>query len=334
MSVTIKDIARECKVNVSTVSRSLSGSYGVKPATRELVLETAKRLKYRPNRVARTMATGRSHSIALVVSDVRNPFFAEVARGAEDAAFAAGCDLILCNSDLDPSKQMRYIRSLADKQVDGIVMNSAAPLSAAERKELSNYEMPIVVLNRVAGSQGFSSVCSDNRQGGAMAAEHLAQLGHREVVQITGPDIQGNLRERTRGFEERFLELTGKEPQKLWGDQSQEGGYSVTRQLLADKKKFTALFAANDVMAYGAIRACLEAGLSIPGDVSLVGFDDLDLSAIVNPPLTTVHQAKYEMGKAALEIILARVGKQDSQEAEHRVLDVRLTVRASTAPPR
>jgi LacI family transcriptional regulator len=280
------------------------------------------------------MATGRSHSVALVVSDVRNPFFAEVARGAEDAAYGAGCDLILCNSDLDASKQMRYIRSLADKQVDGIVMNSTAPLSNAERKELANYDIPIVVLNRVAGAQGFSSVCSDNQRGGALAAEHLAALGHRKVVQISGPDFQGNLRERTVGFRQRFEELTGQAPETITGEHSQAGGYAMIKDLLASGKSFSAVFAANDVMAYGTIRACAEHGVSIPGDVSLVGFDDLDLSAIVNPALTTVRQAKYEMGKAALEIILARVGKNDKQEPEHRVLDVELIVRGSTSEAR
>ena len=129
MAVTIKDVARESGVNVSTVSRALNGEYGVHADTREHVVTIAQRLGYRPNRVARGLVTGRSHTLGLVVSDIRNPFFSEVARGAEDAACRAGYDLILCNSDLDPEKQMRYAQSLLEKRVDGILMNSVAALS-------------------------------------------------------------------------------------------------------------------------------------------------------------------------------------------------------------
>src|SRR5882724_5538391 len=128
MPVTIKDVARESGVNISTVSRALNNGYGVNDQTRELVVAVAARLNYHPNRVARGLVTGRSHSMALVVSDIRNPFFAEVARGAEDAACRAGHDLILCNSDLDPEKQMRYVQSLMEKRVDGILMNSVSVL--------------------------------------------------------------------------------------------------------------------------------------------------------------------------------------------------------------
>jgi LacI family transcriptional regulator len=137
MSVTLKDVAREAGFNLSTVSRSLSGSYGVHQQTRKRVLEVAERLHYRPNRIARGLVTGRSHTLGLIVSDVRNPFFAEVARGAEDAARAHGCDLVLCNSDLDQAKQMCYIRSLAEKRVDGVLMNSVAALRKTQQEAAS-----------------------------------------------------------------------------------------------------------------------------------------------------------------------------------------------------
>src|SRR5437763_1202484 len=137
MAVTIKDVARESGVNVSTVSRALNGEYGVHTDTREMVTAIAKRLGYRPNGVARGLVTGRSHTLALVVSDIRNPFFAEVARGAEDAARAGGYDLVLCNSDLDPRKQMEYVASLLEKQVDGILMNSVADLSRKQQDQLA-----------------------------------------------------------------------------------------------------------------------------------------------------------------------------------------------------
>src|SRR5580698_6013354 len=148
MPVTIKDVARESGVNISTVSRALNDEYGVHPETREHVLAVATRLQYRPNRVARGLVTGRSNTLGLVVSDIRNPFFAEVARGAEDAARAGGCDLVLCNSDLNSAKQMEYVRSLQEKRIDGILMNSVSVLSHEQQEQLASLHVPIVLLNR------------------------------------------------------------------------------------------------------------------------------------------------------------------------------------------
>lgn len=325
MAVTIKDVARACGVNVSTVSRSLSGSYGVHEATRRKVLAAAERLNYRPNRVARAMATGRSHTVALVVSDVRNPFFAELARGAEDAAYEAGCDLILCNSDLKPEKELHYIQSLIEKRVDGIVMNSVAALSRDERTELAGCGIPVVLLNRVAGSRGFSSVTAANLDGGALAGQYLTRLGHGSLGHITTMNAQSNLSDRTTGFV-RAAEKAGARVAVARGTHSTEGGYELTKRLIERHPHVTAIFAANDAMAFGAIRALGELGKRIPEEVSLVGFDDVALAAIVQPPLTTVYQPKYEMGKAAIEILLSR---DAANVPEHRVLGVRLTERQS-----
>src|SRR6516225_3776290 len=184
MAITIKDVARESGVNVSTVSRALNGEYGVHAGTREHVLAIAKRLHYRPNRVARGLVTGRSHTLALVVSDIRNLFFAEVARGAEDAAYRAGYDLVLCNSDLDPEKQMRYAQLLAEKRVDGILMNSVAALSRKQQEQLLALGVPIVLLNRTAPRSAFSTICADNEAGGALAADYLLKLGHRKIAHL------------------------------------------------------------------------------------------------------------------------------------------------------
>ena len=173
MSVTIKDVARESGVNISTVSRALNDEYGVHPDTREHVISVAKRLKYRPNRVARGLVTGRSNTLALIISDIRNPFFAEVARGAEDAARAAGCDLILCNSDLDARKQLEYVHSLLAKHVDGILMNSVAVLSRAQQEDLAQCPVPIVLLNGATSRRTFSTVSANTPAGGSLAAEYL-----------------------------------------------------------------------------------------------------------------------------------------------------------------
>ncbi len=330
MGVTIKDVARESGVNISTVSRALNNGYGVNQQTREHVLAVAVRLNYRPNRVARGLVTGRSHSLALLLSDIRNPFFAEVARGAEDAALAADFDLILCNSDLDAGKQMQYVSSLAEKRVDGILMNSVAALNRAQREQLAGLGIPIVLLNRSVGGGPFSTVCADNETGGALAAQHLLDLGHRAIAHITGPRQHGNLSDRERGFLRTVRAAKNRvHAVVLRGDFNFTGGAELTAKVLDRYPKVTAIFAANDVMAFGAARTALERGLKIPDDLSLVGFDNLEFSSIIYPPLTTIHQPKYEMGQAAVEILLRLARGTESQTPEERRLGVKLIERQS-----
>ena len=200
------------------------------------------------NRVARCLVTGRSHTLALVVSDIRNPFFAEVARGAEDAARNGNCDLVLCNSDLDADKQMEYVRSLLEKRVDGILMNSVAMLSGEQQAQLSESGVPIVLLNRSASSRTFSTVCADNETGGALAAQYLLDLGHRRIAHLTGPRKHGNLSDRTRGFV-RALQAAKHpvQPLVLHGKFNFAGGTELARKVLAERRDITAIFAANDL---------------------------------------------------------------------------------------
>jgi DNA-binding LacI/PurR family transcriptional regulator len=330
MPVTIKDVARESGVNVSTVSRALNGEYGVHAETREMVTAIARRLGYRPNRVARGLVTGRSHTLALVVSDIRNHFFAEVARGAEDAACRAGHDLILCNSDLDPEKQMRYVQSLLEKRVDGILMNSVAVLSPKQRQQLAATGVAIVLLNRAAPRSVFSTVYADNEGGGVLAGEYLLKLGHRRIAHLTGPRHHGNLTARAKGFA-RALGGAPRpvEPVVIYGRNNFNGGYEMGRQVLTEYPQITAVFAGNDAMAFGAIRAFTEAGRRIPDDISVIGFDNIELAGIVNPPLTTIHQPKYEIGEAAVEILLRQADRREHHAPEHRIFPVHLVERQS-----
>ena len=300
-----------------------------------MVTAVARRLGYRPNRVARGLVTGRSHTLGLVVSDIRNYFFAEVARGAEDAACRAGHDLILCNSDLDPEKQMRYVQSLLEKRVDGILMNSVSVLSRRQQEQLAAMDIAIVLLNRTAPRGAFSTVCADNRRGGKLAAEYLLQLGHRSIAHLTGPRHHGNMTDRAKGFLGALAAApVPVKPVVIYGRNNFTGGYNMGRELLQHHPGITAIFAANDIMAFGAIRALAEAGRRIPADVSVIGFDDIELAAIINPPLTTIHQPKYEIGEAAVEILLRHTDRKNHRGPEHRVFDVRLVEREScTARP-
>ena len=329
MSVTIKDVARESGVNTSTVSRALNNGYGVNHKTRKHVMEVATRLNYRTNQVARGLVTGRSQSIGLVVSDIRNPFFAEVARGAEDAACRAGCDLVLCNSDLKAEKQMGYFDSLLAKRVGGIVMNSVAALSHAQQDQLWAAGVPIVLLNRSSVYRRFSSVLGDNLEGGEIAGNYLIDLGHTKVGHITGPRAHGNLTDRAKGFLKAFHDRDLPEPQVICGEHTFAGGYESANQLFASNRKFTAIFAGNDVLAFGCIRATLEKGIRVPDDLSIIGFDNVEISQITNPPLTTIDQPKYEIGKAAVEMLLNMMTKDAVPEPEHRMIGVRLIERQS-----
>jgi LacI family transcriptional regulator len=335
MPATIKDVARESGVNISTVSRALNNGYGVNGQTRDLVMAVAARLNYRPNRIARGLVTGRSHSLGLILSDIRNPFFADVARGAEDAAHTGRCDLVLCNSDLDPEKQMQYVRSLLEKRIDGIIMNSVSMLSREQQAQLASSGVPIVLLNRPVSNHTFSTVCADNEAGGALAAGYLLGLGHRKIAHLTGPRQHGNLSDRARGFV-RALESAENpvRPIVFHGKFNFDGGTELAEKLFDKHPAVTAIFAANDVMAFGVVQAAMARGLRIPEDLSLIGFDNLEFSRIVHPPLTTIHQPKYEMGSAAVEILLRLARDKQKQIPEHRRLGVELVERQSCKPPR
>ena len=328
--ITIKDVARESGVNISTVSRALNDSYGVHPETRDMVIAVAERLHYRVNRVASSLVTGRSHTLALIVADIRNPFFAELARGAEDAARAGGCDLVLCNSDLSADKQMEDVHSLLEKRVDGILMNSVAEFTRSQQERLEATGVPIVMLNQSAASKSFSTVSADNRAGGALAAEYLLRLGHRKIAHLTGPRHHGNMTDRARGFLQALKE-SGKDPgvTVLHGENSFAGGHALAQRLLDKTPDVTAIFAGNDLMAFGTARAIIEAGRAVPDDVSLIGFDNLEFASVLHPPLTTIHQPKYEIGRAAAEILLRLARDKGSAAPEHRILGVELVERQS-----
>jgi len=327
---TIKDVARESGFDVSTVSRCLNQKSYVHPETRHRILAAAERLNYLPNRVARGLVTGASHTLGLIISDIRNPFFAEVARGVEDAAYSAGFDLVVCNSDLDPEKQRRYIDSLASKGVDGLIVNWAARLDAAEEDRLLTYGIPIVLLSSPAGVRKLSTISVDNEQGGFLAGSYLLKLGHRRLALLTGPEDQSRIAARQKGFL-RAIETCGGSPPVvvLHGDQNFLGGYRMAWRLISDHPEVTAIFTHNDVMAFGALKAFAEVGRSVPDKISVVGFDNVEISQMLQPALTTINQPKYEIGKAAVEVFLTLSGTPKPANPIHRVFGVNLVERQS-----
>lgn len=330
--ITIKDVARESGVDVSTVSRCLNHKGYVHPETQVRILAEAERLNYLPNHLARGLVTGNSRTLGLIISDIRNPFFAEMARGVEDSANRAGLDLILCNSDLDPEKQGRYIKSLASRAIDGIIVNWAAKLDSADEDLLLSYGIPIVLLNSPTGVRKLSTVSVDNRQGGFLAGSYLLNLGHRRLALLTGPENQSRVAERQKGFL-MSLENSSDKPSAvaLHGDQNFLGGYRMGWKLISDHPDITAVFTHNDVMAFGALKAFAEAGRRVPDEISVVGFDNVEISQMIQPALTTINQPKYEIGAAAVELLLMLKKLPHPSTPTHRVFGVNLVERQSAA---
>jgi LacI family transcriptional regulator len=293
------------------------------------VIAVAQRLNYRPNSVARGLVTGRSHSLGLIVSDIRNPFFADVARGAADAARAQSCDLVLCNSDLDAARQMGYVQSLIEKRVDGILMNSIAALSVAEQRQLEEYRVPIVLLNRSANSRAFSTVSADNEAGGALAAQYLLGLGHRNIALITGPPQHGNLSDRTRGFVETLARHEpAVEPTILTAPSTSKPAAPSPRTLReappTPPPSSPPTTSWPSVSSAPPSTSAFASPMTYPSSASTTS----NFSTIIQPPLTTIHQPKYELGQAAVEILL-RMAADKSRPVESRVLGVELIERES-----
>ncbi|MGC4001547.1 MAG: LacI family DNA-binding transcriptional regulator [Anaeromyxobacter sp.] len=329
---TIKDVAALAGVSYTTVSHVLNETRPVLPGTRERVLAAARKLDYEPSAVARSLKHQVTHTVGLLVPNSTNPYFAELARGIEDACFAAGHSLILCSSDDEPERQAAYLRLLRQKRVDGIVVASASdePRWVGALRDL---RLPLVVVDRGIGGLSADLVQVDNERGGALAAEHLLSLGHEAIACITGPPGLSVDRDRLRGFR-RALAAGGvklPEGRVLESDFTAPGGRKAALELLERTPRLTALFVFNDLMAIGALRAAAELGLPVPGRLSVVGFDDVELSRYVYPSLTTVGQSIRKLGEATVEALFARAARRE--EAPRRVrLRPMLHARESTGP--
>lgn len=335
-AATIRDVARRARVSKSTVSRVLTGATGVSEETRSRVLAASRDLGYRPNALARTLSTGRSKVIGLVVSDITNPFFPEVARGIEDVAAMYNYSVILCNTDSQPGKEESYVRVLLEKGVDGIIFTSVR-MGETNLTDLTRRGVPFVLAGRTLASHPAWSVEVDNFLGGCLATEHLIHLGHREIAFIGGPPGVSSAEARLSGYQQALarhrLEL---DPALLLeGDFRHQGGLAAARKLFSSGTAPTAVFAANDFMALGVLEALRELRLAVPGEVSVVGFDDIALAAPVD--LTTVAQPRYDLGAIAARQLI-RLVEQDEEPPETHppeqiVLVPKLVVRGTTAAP-
>lgn len=333
--VTIKDIAERASVSVTTVSRVLNNRPDVSDKTRKKVKTIIEKLGYNPNSIARGLVLRRSFTIGLAIPGISNPFFPEVAKGVQSKAKDKGYSVILYDTNNDIEEEKEAIRILRCKQVDGMILS----LSMENRDELLALEergFPVVQIDRIIPECTSLSVTIDNVMSAREATQHLVELGHKYIAHISGSFYYKTARDRLCGFQQCIYEnnLPYDDVYILEGNYTKESGYKQMKALLDKSPRPTAVFVANDLMALGCYEAIFDAGLSVPEHISVVGHDDIELSSIVRPGLTTVMQPKYELGQVAADVLIRKIEeKKDDENTEHIgsvILDTKLVIRGST----
>ncbi len=334
--ITMRDVARRAGVSTMTVSRVINGSGYASPEARARVERAVSELDYVPNAVARHLRSRRTKTIALVVSDITNPFFTTIARGVEDAAAGRGYAVMFANTDESETEEMQYLRMLAQRQIDGVLLVPAG--STAEPFRLMRaQDIPVVILDRRVTARKLDEVRCDSERGTYDLVHHLIELGHRRIAVITGRANISTSTDRVVGYERALTEAgVAIDPALIRYDSfSLKAGYDGVKAILEVAPRVTAIFAANNFIAFGALRALREAHLGVPDDVSIVTFDDLPEDWHDDPFLTVLAQPAYELGRSAAELLLDRL-EAGGQKAKRRVilLPGELIVRRSTARPR
>ena len=331
MPVTIYDVAREAGVSMATVSRVVNQNPNVKPTTRKKVLDAIERLGYRPNAVARGLASKKTTTVGVVIPDISGSFFAEVARGIEDIANMYNYNIILCNSDEQKEKELRLINTLLEKQVDGLLF-MGNEVTEDHKEAFGTASVPIVLTATYDDENRWPSVNIDNKQAAVDATTLLLDEGHRHVALITGPLTHPvNGFPRYQGYREA-LEAKGvpfDEKYVRVGDYRYQSGMEAMRELLALDEPPTAVFAASDEMAVGVIHAVQDAGKRVPEDISVIGFDNIDIASMVRPLLSTIAQPMYDIGAVSMRLLTKLMNKEEVEDP-HVILQHELVLRQST----
>lgn len=303
--ISIKDVARVAEVSVSTVSHVVNETRFVAPKTKKKVKEAIRELGYQPSSLAGALKSNRTKTIGMLVTSSTNPFFAEVVRGVEEDCYRSGYSLILCNSGEQPGRQSSYLDTLRQKRVDALVVMTVNRGPQFQQTLGSLVDLPKVVLD----SKPFPNACAigdDSVLGGRLATKHLIERGIERIGCLTGPQDHPRSRERLSGFETAMHEA-GLAINPDWivaGELTALGGYNATTQMLDSGAQPQAIFAFNDLMVMGAYRAIMERGLSIPGDISIMGYDDHEIASYLFPALTTIRQPSFDLGLEAAEILI------------------------------
>jgi LacI family transcriptional regulator len=331
----MKDVARIAEVSIATVSNVLSGNKYVSPELKEKVLAAIEDLQYRPSKIARSLKIRKSFLVGLVIPDITNPYFAEIARGVESIALKHEYQMFLCNSDGDKLREEETIDSFLSHGVDGVI-NVAPRMDETLLAELSD-GMPMVILDRHLSIENplIDVIYTNNFKGSAQLARHFLEKGHERFACIAGPKEVPTAVRRLQGFcyELKQAGVSDDSISVYYGSFKYEDGFNMMKAILKLEPRPTAVFAGNDMMAWGAIEATKENGLSIPKDVAIAGFDNVLYSSLVVPAMTTVHQPKFEAGQTAMKLLLEKILRKAKGErvATRKIeLDSNLIVRDST----
>ena len=329
----IRDVAERAGVSVGTVSNVLNRPETVAQATRQRVLDAIAALGFVRNESARQLRAGRSRTIGLVVLDISNPFFTDVARGVEDAVNAEGLAVILCNSDDRPEKEAAYLDALAEQRVQGVLITPTARLSPA-LDTLRRRGVPVVLLDRRAAGPDQCSVAVDDVHGGRLAADHLLERGHRRIAFVGGSSGLPQVQERHEGVERAVLEACGSDdaltvlsPEKL----TVSAGRSAAEQIIGmpSSRRPTAAICANDLLALGMLQEMVRHGVHVPDDFAIVGYDDIDFAAAAAVPLSSVRKPRQELGRRAAELMMDEA-RGEKHLHEQLLFEPQLVVRESS----
>jgi LacI family transcriptional regulator len=329
---TLHDVARLAGVAPITVSRVVNNNGYVSDEKRERIEAAIRELNYVPNALGPSLRLKRTQTLALLLSDITNPFWTTVARGVEDTANQQGYHVIIANTDESIEKQEEYLTFLQKKQVDGFLVVPVAASPALHM--LQKRKIPYVIVDRHLPGKPVDTVRSDSFEGAYLLTKHLLELGHRRIALITGPQYISTASDRVAGFQRALAEAGLNVISQMYhGKFNQQTGYDCTREALQTVPRPTAIVATNNFIAIGTMRALREAGLRVPEDLSVVAFDDLPEAITIDPFFTVAAQPAYEMGQQATSLLLARLNGEAAQPYQEIVLPVEIIIRKSSARP-
>ncbi|HEY3470501.1 MAG TPA: LacI family DNA-binding transcriptional regulator [Amycolatopsis sp.] len=326
---TISDVAALAGVSTATVSRALNGKSTVDPVLAERVARAVKELGYTPNGLARSLRRRETAVLALIISDVENPFFTAIARGVEDTAQAAGFSVMLCNSDENTAKERRYVEVAAQERLAGVIMSPTT--GDSDVRPLTTHRTPIVTVDRRLGSAECDAVLVDSRAAAREAVRHLATQGYERIGCIAGPPGVTTADERLDGYRDGLRDAGRKYSAKLVRrcEFREAGGHEAATQLLP---KVDALLVSSSTMSVGVLQAMAERGLRSGRDVGIVSFDDAPWATLISPALTVVAQPAHAMGQLAARLLLDRIGDRGARPATTTTMAAQLIVRGSSTP--
>jgi DNA-binding LacI/PurR family transcriptional regulator len=329
---TLRDVAHAAGVSKATAARVVNGSTDlVREQTRDRVMQAVEKLGYERHAVAGSLRSDHTYMIALSIPDITNPFWPEVARGVQDTVEQAGYTVVLMNNDWNAEREDKHLKRMRQKQFDGLIINPTGTLNT----DLLGLHFPVVVLASGEAFPDFDTVSSDSAQASRTALEHLIAHGHRRIGLIAGPlrrrKSHTHLDTYVHVCQEHALPVD--QDLMLQVTFSQEGGFDAMQQFLALPQRPTAVFAVNDIIALGALRAAQMAGLKVPQEISIIGMDDIFAAATSFPPLTTIIKPKYDIGVSAARFLLQRIEGKAPSATRHPLLPCRIELRSSTAPP-